>query len=267
MKLSNANNLVDNYTGFADFYDEFMDDIPYDDWSCFIVSKLKEHKIDSGIVCELGCGTGEITKRLQKAGYDMIGIDLSEDMLSVAMNKFYDEEISGIMLLNQDMRSFELYGTVDAIVSICDSLNYITEPEDLLKVFKLVNNYLEKDGLFIFDLKTDYFYRTDYADGEFSDEAEDAILRWKNHYDTETKLNHYEVEIEYAYEDGEDKFTESHVQRAYSKEEITSLIEQSGMKLLEMIDYDTMDVPTENSRRIFVIASEGFQKGKHYTGE
>ncbi len=258
--------MDENYTGFAAFYDEFMDDIPYDDWSEYIVGLLKERGIDEGLVCELGCGTCEITKRLQAAGYDMIGIDKSEDMLALAYDKFFDEGINGIMLLNQDMRSFELYGTVNAFVCVCDSLNYITDKNDLLKVFKLVNNYLEKDGLFIFDLKTTCFFEEDYGNREFTDESEGAILRWENRYDSKTRLNEYNLTITYATEEGDDVINECHVQRAYTLEEIKELLGSAGLKFIKAVDYDTKKEPDAGTKRLYVIASEGYQEGKTYIG-
>ena len=137
---------MEAYTGFAEVYDTFMDNVPYEEWSQYLIEILKEYGVRNGLVADLGCGTGAITERLAKHGYDMIGIDNSEEMLSIAREKLSDYEESdhrrGILYLLQDMREMELYGTVDAVVSICDSMNYITEEEDLLQVFRLVNNYL-----------------------------------------------------------------------------------------------------------------------------
>ena len=142
---------MDAYTGFAAVYDRFMDDVPYDEWSRYVVKLLGQRGISEGLVLELGCGTGNMTERLARAGYDMIGVDSSEEMLELAVEK---RERSGldILYLQQDMRSFELYGTVRAVVSVCDSMNYITEEQDLLQVFCLVNNYLDPGGIFLFDL-------------------------------------------------------------------------------------------------------------------
>lgn len=133
------------YTSFAHVYDTFMDNIPYETWSQYLISLLKMYGIDDGIVLDMGCGTGNITEWLAKAGYDMIGIDNSEDMLMTAAQKSMEAGLD-IMYLEQDMRSFELYGTVRAAVSICDSMNYILKPDELLQVFKLVNNYLDRRG-------------------------------------------------------------------------------------------------------------------------
>ena len=144
---------MDAYTSFASVYDTFMDNIPYEEWADYLIGLLKEYGIADGLVADLGCGTGNMTELLADAGYDMIGIDNAEEMLEIAMEK-RAESGHDILYLLQDMREFELYGTVKAIVSICDSVNYITDEEDLLEVFRLVNNYLDPKGIFIFDFNT-----------------------------------------------------------------------------------------------------------------
>ena len=148
---------MDAYTSFARVYDAFMDNIPYEEWGRYIRSLLEEYGVRERLVLDLGCGTGSMTEVLAGYGYDMIGVDLSADMLEIAMEK---RQQSGhdILYLQQDMRSFELYGTVAAVVCVCDSMNYILEEEDLTEVFRLVNNYLDPGGIFVFDLNTVYKY-------------------------------------------------------------------------------------------------------------
>ena len=148
---------MEAYSGFAKVYDLFMDNIPYEEWTDYVKELLAEEGIQDGIVLDLGCGTGSVTELLAKAGFDMIGIDNAEEMLEIAMEK-REESGLDILYLLQDMREFELYGTVKAVVSICDSMNYILEDEDLLDVFKLVHNYLDNEGIFIFDMNTIYKY-------------------------------------------------------------------------------------------------------------
>ncbi|HJA34740.1 MAG TPA: class I SAM-dependent methyltransferase, partial [Candidatus Mediterraneibacter merdigallinarum] len=149
---------MEAYTSFASVYDTFMDNVPYSEWAQYIRGLLLESGTEDGIVLDLGCGTGSLTELLAGYGYDMIGVDNSEDMLELAMEKRLKSG-HDILYLLQDMREFELYGTVRAVVSVCDSLNYITDPEDLVQVFRLVNNYLDPGGVFIFDFNTDYKYR------------------------------------------------------------------------------------------------------------
>jgi SAM-dependent methyltransferase len=129
---------MDAYTGFAGVYDLFMDNIPYEEWCEYLTGLLKEYGVEDGLVLDLGCGTGKLTRLLADYGYDMIGVDLSEEMLQIAVQK-EAEEPRGILYLEQDMREFELYGTVHAVVSICDSMNYLMEYEDLVQVVRLLN--------------------------------------------------------------------------------------------------------------------------------
>ncbi|MSS62575.1 class I SAM-dependent DNA methyltransferase [Velocimicrobium porci] len=263
---------MEAYTGFAQVYDEFMDNIPYDEWSNYVISLLNEYHIKDGIVADLGCGTGNVTEHLAHAGYDMIGIDNSEEMLMIAREKAMDHEQS-ILYLLQDMREFELYGTVSAFVSICDSINYILDSKDLLKVFKLVNNYLDREGLFIFDLNTEYKYQTVLADNTFAENREDSGFIWDNYYDSDTQINQYDLAVfvkadieESEEEDGEIfyRFQETHYQKAYSLEEIKELLKKAGMEFVTAYDAFTKEPPKENSERIYVIAKEGRQKGKYY---
>ena len=139
------------YESFASVYDLFMNDVDYDGWTDYIEEIWKKFGLTPGLVCELGCGTGNITLRLAERGYDMIAVDLSAEMLSEAEKKAEEKNINALFLM-QDMREFELYGTVSSVLCLCDSLNYITEDEDMQDVFDLVNNYLDPGGLFIFDL-------------------------------------------------------------------------------------------------------------------
>lgn len=260
---------MEAYTGFAEVYDTFMDNVPYEEWSQYLIEILKEYGVRNGLVADLGCGTGAITERLAKHGYDMIGIDNSEEMLSIAREKLSDYEESdprrGILYLLQDMREMELYGTVDAVVSICDSMNYITEEEDLLQVFRLVNNYLEKDGLFVFDLNTEYKYKEVLGERNICENREDASFIWENFYYPEEQINEYDLTI-YVKTDAQlyERLEETHYQRAYSLEQIKELLEKAGMQYVTAYDAFTKDAPKPDSERIYIVAKEGFQENKFY---
>ncbi len=260
---------MNEYTGFAQEYDRFMDNIPYDDWASYICSLLEEHGVpgeQGKLVCELGCGTGSITRRLKDKGYDMIGLDISEEMLEIAR---YDhiEESEGILYLLQDMREFELYGTVDAFVSVCDSMNYLLTDKDLLKTFKLVNNYLEAGGVFIFDMKTEYEFKNAMGNRTIADNREEASLIWENHFDEKTGINTYDVTIFSMVDEEEnlfERFEETHKQRCYSPDKIKSLLEKAGLEFVAAYDAFTKNAPTETSERIYFLAREKRQEGKLY---
>lgn len=245
---------MEAYTGFAQVYDQFMDNIDYETWCKYIIQLLKENNVNDGIVLDLGCGTGNVTGRLSKAGYDMIGVDYSQDMLNVAMEKRGEDE--SILYLLQDMRDFELYGTVAAVVSVCDSINYITDYEDLVQVFKLVNNYLDPNGVFIFDLKTVKNFEN-IGDSVIAEDREDCSFIWDNYFDEEENINEYQLSVFVKAEDGRyDKFSEMHYQRAYTLDEIKSALEEAGMKFQCAYEAFTKNNINEDNERIYVIARE-----------
>lgn len=247
---------MDAYTSFAAVYDMFMDNIPYGEWCEYLTGLLKEYGIDKGLVLDMGCGTGSLTERLSEAGYDMIGIDNSEEMLEIALDK-KAESGRDILYLLQDMREFELYGTVAAVVSICDSMNYILTYEDLVEVFKLVNNYLDPGGIFIFDLNTEYKYRELLADSTIAENRDEGSFIWDNFYDEEEHLNEYDLTLFIKEKEGlYRKYEEVHYQRSYSLDEIRRALKESGLEFVECYDAFTREKPGEDSERVYVIARE-----------
>ena len=244
---------MEAYSGFAKVYDLFMDNIPYVEWTEYVKELLAEEGVRDGIILDLGCGTGSVTELLAKSGFDMIGIDNSEEMLDIAMEKRYESGLD-ILYLLQDMREFELYGTVKGVVSICDSMNYILDDEDLLDVFKLVHNYLDNNGIFIFDMNTMYKYQEILADNTFAEDREESSFIWGNYYDEEDEINQYDLTLFVKEEDGRyRKYEETHLQRAYEQETVEELIKESGLELLHVYDAFTKETPAEDSQRIYYV--------------
>ena len=247
---------MEAYTSFASVYDTLMDNIPYEEWAEYLSGLLAEYEVTDGIVLDLGCGTGTLTELMAARGFDMIGVDYSEEMLEIAMEK-RAESGRDILYLLQDMREFELYGTVRAVISICDSLNYITEEEELEEVFRLVNNYLDPEGVFIFDFNTVYKYREILGDQTIAESREDCSFIWDNYYYEEEQINEYELSL-FLQEEGNlyRKYVETHYQKGYELETIKSLLEKSGMKFVTAYDAFTRNPPTKESERVYVIARE-----------
>ncbi len=248
---------MEAYSSFAAVYDTFMDNIPYEEWAEYLISLLKEYQVNDGLVLDMGCGTGSMTELLAEAGYDMIGIDNSQEMLEIAMEKRAKSGYD-ILYLLQDMREFELYGTVKAIVSICDSVNYITEEEDLEEVFRLVNNYLDPKGVFIFDFNTVYKYKEILGDQTIAEDREDCSFIWDNYYYEEEQINEYELSLFIREEESDlyRKYQETHFQKAYDLKTIQRLIKKSGLEYIAAYDAFTKNTPTKKSERIYVIARE-----------
>ena len=242
-----------SYENFARVYDELMDNVPYEEWAQFILNLLQDRKITEGLVLELGCGTGKLMTLLGKAGFDMIGVDNSVEMLQIAREKTSQD----FLYLLQDMREFELYGTVKAVISVCDSVNYITKKEELRKVFQLVNNYLDPEGVFIFDFNTEYKYRELIGETVIAEDREDVSFIWFNEYDEDSHLNDIDLKV-FVQEEGDiyRKFQEEHIQRGYTLDEIKQLLEESGLIFLEAYEEYMMQAPQPDSGRIVVVAQE-----------
>jgi len=235
-----------------------MDNIPYGEWAEYLHEILKEYHIPNKMVLELGCGTGNMTERLADKGYDMIGVDNSEVMLEIAMEKRIKSG-HDILYLLQDMQSFELYGTVGAVVSICDSINYITSDEELKEVFHLVNNYLDPRGIFVFDFNTEYKYRELLGDKVIAEEREECSFIWDNYYNAEDKMNEYQLTLFVQSKEEPElyrKYQEVHYQKAYTLEKIKTLIEKAGLRYVAAYDAYTRKAPMYTSGRICVIAQE-----------
>lgn len=260
---------MEAYTSFARVYDMFMDNIPYQEWCRYLTEALAQYKICDGLILDLGCGTGSMTELLAREGYDMIGVDNSPEMLEIAMEK---QQASGldILYLLQDMEEFELYGTVRAVISVCDSFNYLPDYEALLQTFRQINNYLDPGGILIFDLNTEYKYRVVLADKTIAENRLEGSFIWDNYFDEESRINEYELALfipeneggfKEAYPGGQPyrKYQETHYQRAFSLEEVFSALKESGMELLGCYEAFTKDDPKPDSQRVSVIAKE---KGK-----
>lgn len=249
---------MDSYSELASCYDLFMDETPYDRWMQYILEKFDKYNVPKELVLDLGCGTGTLTQMLADEGYDMIGVDSSAEMLEMAQEKRVESGLD-ILYLMQDMREFELYGTVRAVVSVCDSVNYLLSNEDVIQTFKLVNNYLDPKGIFIFDFNTIYKYAEVIGDTTIAENRDDYSFIWENYYDEESHINEYEVTIFAREEEYYTKTVETHLQRGYTIEEMVSFIEKAGMELLEIQDADTGLEATQTSERIHIVARE---KGK-----
>lgn len=246
---------MEAYTEFAQVYETFMDNVPYEEWCEGICNILQEHGIRDGLVLDLGCGTGTLTELLAKEGYDMIGVDVSEDMLQEAIEKRAESGLP-ILYLLQDMREFELYGTVRVVVSICDSLNYILDYDDLAHVFSLVNNYLDPKGMFIFDLNTEAKFQA-MGSETIAEVRDEGSFIWENEYDEEKKINSYDLTLFIREEDDlYRRYQETHFERAWSLDEIKKALTEAGMEFVAAYDAFTKNAPRKESDRIYVVARE-----------
>lgn len=244
---------MDAYTSFAQVYDTFMDNVPYEEWGEYLDKLFKEYGIEDGILLDLGCGTGKLTRILSERGYDMIGVDYSYEMLNIAMQNSKED----ILYLMQDMREFELYGTVRGIYSACDCLNYILEESDLLQVFQLANNYLDPGGIFVFDLNTPYKYQELLAENVFAENREEGSFIWQNFFDEEERINQYDLTLYIKEKENYfQRFEETHFQKSYDLETVQKLIKKAGLELLAIYDAYTKEPVSPNSQKVLFVTRE-----------
>lgn len=245
------------YDSLAYVYDILMEGTPYEKWVDNIERLFKKYKTEPRLILELGCGTGNITVPMAKRGYEMIGIDISVDMLNEAREKAIAENLE-VLYINQDMRSFELYGSVDACISLCDSMNYILTHEDIKKVFRLIKNYLNPGGFFIFDLNTEYMFELMHKQASFGEARERTAFVCETCYNKRTRLMEYRVDV---FKDAKgngsyNRFSEAHYERAYAIDEIAELISGCGLKFAGAFDVDTLKRPNEASKRVYIVCAK-----------
>ena len=243
------------YDLLAPFYDAINAEIDYEKWADFIEKIFnRECKTRPDLVLDLGCGTGKMTLELARRGYDMTGIDYSPDMLDVARS-VAEEEGQDILWLCQDMREFELYGTVDAAVCCLDCINHLETEDDLESCFSLVHNYLIPDGIFIFDINGRFKFENIYASNTYAMEEEGAICVWENFYEPDSKLCDFYITLFKECDDGRyERFDETQTERMYRLSDIKSFLERCNMEFL--CAYGDLDFSIGNDKceRIYIVA-------------
>jgi SAM-dependent methyltransferase len=255
-------NDQNGYTAIARVYDKLNKEIDYAAWADFVEAAFDRYLPSRPtLLLDLACGTGSMTVALADRGYDMIGIDASEDMLSEAFGRSNGRQI---LFLQQDMRSFELYGTVGAVTCCLDSLNYLLDPADLLRCFSCVHNYLDPNGLFLFDMNTPYKFKNIYGDNAYilEDELTDeegntqaVYCGWQNHYDQQTGLCTFDLSLFEEREDGGyDRSDEQQTERCYTKEQLETLLKETGFELLGCFGGWDSSEPEQYCERYYFVA-------------
>jgi SAM-dependent methyltransferase len=246
----------ESYGEFALYYDQLMADAPYEKWMTFFEQALARYEQVPRHLVDLGCGTGTLTLRLFEAGYKVTGIDLSEEMLACAQSKA-PQHSPRLRFLCQDMRELHLPEPADLVLSFCDSLNYLTEEEDLRNTFRRVRQSLKPGGLFLFDMHSLYKLRETLGQNLFYEIGDDVSYLWQSSFDPETDTVEYDITFfVLADEEGElyRRFHELHVQRAYEVEELKGWLYDAGFQTVEVYADFSWDAPTDTSERLFFVA-------------
>jgi len=239
---------------FAEKYDEMVG-ADYNKIIDFIDDNIKKYKPDSSLVCDLGCGTGTIALELSHRGYDVIAVDSSETMLMMAREKAFERNDSSVLFLCQDIVNFELYGTVDVIYSTLDTVNYITDEKDLNTFFKWVRNYLNFDGLFIFDINSQYKFDDVLNNKTFIYDYDDMFCCWETQKDEDTdEYCHYLTYFVKHQDDLYERFDSTQIQKYYSMESIESIAKKYDFEILCIKDdYSKKEISANTQRYTYVM--------------
>ena len=243
------------YDLLAPFYDAINADIDYKKWADFIENIFKkECSARPELVLDLGCGTGRMTLELARRSYDMTGIDFSPEMLDIARSAA-EKEGHDILWLCQDMREFELYGTVDAAVCCLDCINHLEDESDLDKCFSLVHNYLIPDGIFVFDINGRYKFENIYSDNTFTMEEDGGVCIWENFYDEESRICDFYITLFKECDDGRyERYDDNQSERMYTLDDIKSALERCKMEFMYALGDLDFSPGSDECERIYIVA-------------
>lgn len=245
------------YEALAASYDGLTRDIPYEKYLRFFKTLLRRHGVTATTVLDLACGTGSLSVLLAKHGYRVLGVDRSEEMLTVAAEKAMELEENQPFFVAQPMQRLRIPEPVDACVCALDSINYVTKPQDVQKAFRRVYESLRPGGLFVFDINTPY--KLESLDGQvFLDETEDSYCVWRAVYDKRHSLCRYGMDLFQQANDGLwERSFEEHVERAYTPEELSQWLTDAGFAQVERFANLRPEAPKADELRIFFAAKKG----------
>ncbi|WP_025642657.1 class I SAM-dependent DNA methyltransferase [Schnuerera ultunensis] len=237
------------YKDFAFLYDRLMVDIDYEKWYLYIKNILGRFGKNPKSILEMACGTGNLSYYFAKDGFDLTCFDLSSDMLSIAYNKL--RKFKNVTILNQNMLDFHINKKFDGVFSICDSINYVADRDELLKTFKNVKKHLTNEGIFIFDINSYYKLKEIIGNNTFIEDKEDLFYIWQNYFDEKNNISEFYLTFFVREEKGYyRRFDEEHMEKAYKIDEIAELLELAGFSQVHYYDCFTFDNPCIKSERI-----------------
>lgn len=235
-----------------------MYDVDYNKWSDYLEEIFKKYNCKPSLMVDLGCGTGSVCINLAKRGYEMIGLDMSCEMLSCAAEKSKEKGLD-ILYLNQDITEFELYGTVDAALCLMDTANYITDKKKLKTFLKLVANYLNPGGLFIFDINSEYKLENLLGNNVLYEVGKEITYIWVNNYNKKNRICEFDLTFFVEDQGRYDRFDELHYERAYSIKELEKIISDTkGIEILGIYDQFSFRKPKEESERVFFVCRKSY---------
>ena len=250
-----------SYGDFAYFYDNLTDNVDYEKRCSYIKGLLAENGVGEGILLDLACGTGTVSLLLSDMGYDVIGVDASEDMLSVAQEKKM-ESGADVIFLCQRMEELDLFGTINACVSTLDSINHVTDEETVREIFRRVSLFMEDKGIFLFDVNTPYKHKYVLGDNTFVYDTDEVYCVWQNSTD-ESLVTTVNLDIFEKDEDDEEtyyRYSEEFTERAYDLDDIKKWLEDVKFEVVGIYEEMTKDsAKADTQRAVFVARKHGTQ--------
>ena len=243
---------MSGYRIFSQFYDNLTFNVDYKKRADYIQSVLSLCGHEMGLTLDLACGTGSLTVELKRRGVDIFGIDGSYDMLSIAMDKAYDEELE-MLFLCQQMENLDLYGTIDTCICTLDSLNHITDQAKLQRVFDKVALFMNPDGTFLFDVNTVYKHQNILCNNTFVYDTEDVYCVWQNSLKENNIVN---IDLDLFEREGEvfRRHSEHFKERAYEIDDLKEMLTRSGFEIVGVYNDMTTDPLSDNADRAVFVA-------------
>ncbi len=243
--------MSDSYNDFSYVYDSLID-VDYKALCDRLLAFCEKYSHRPKLVLDAACGTGNFTKELVNKGFDVIGVDASEEMLSIAKEKLQNN----CTLICQPLEELDLYGTIDTVFCTLDSLNHITDFENFKKAVGKMALFLEPGGLMIFDVNTVYKHKEILGNNTFVEEKDNIYMVWQNSLEDNT----VNINIDFFVNKGEENYLrlcENFDERAYTAEEIKQVLDEFGLEILEIKDFFEEAEPNEFSEKIIYIVKKG----------
>lgn len=250
------------YKDFAFFYDLLMKNADYESRFDYIIGLLAENGIGEGILLDMACGTGTLSKMFAQKGFDVVGVDASEEMLSKAQEKKLEENFDALFLC-QKMEELDLFGTIDAAVCTLDSLNHVTEKEKIREIFRRVALFMNDGGVFLFDVNTLYKHREVLGNNAFVFDTENVFCAWQNTLLEDGETTQIDLDIFESDKEEDDvyvRYSEEFFERGYELNFLKKTLEQFRFEVVGIYDDMTKEPIKENSERaVFVCKKHGTQ--------
>ena len=251
---------MDAYHELAKSYDRLTNDVDYEATVEFYMQILEREGVKPRTVVDLACGTGSVTEILAGQGYEVTGVDMSEEMLTEAMSKVMDME-NPPRFVCQKLQELHLPVAVDMAVCALDSLDYVTDPADCAEAIRRTYKALNPGGIFIFDVNTPEKLRA--MDGQvFLDEDDDVYCVWRGEFDEETNICSYGMDLFQREGDVWHRSFEEHREYAYSAQQLVGYLKDAGFTNIEVYADRLFEAPREGEQRIYFKARKGKLKRK-----